>query len=223
MYKKTGTSTKMTASNTVFAVSDQTHPDTRCALLSRGPAVSKAGIVFDVVETRIDIAELFADTLDESSYVGTITLRAVSGDEVLAVDEIINLPVADVLLGLFGYTGNNLEFRQSEIDRLAGPQRPVHVEAQLQRAEAHRYCLSRFGIERRAYALRDQLEALQENWQPAGFVDEIDRTPRQRGLFVDVVGQHGQKDHRDRDPGAPHTEQHLHRCGVGHAPDGERD
>src|SRR6266446_2881493 len=102
MYRKTGTSTKMTASNTVLAVSDQAHPETRCALLSRDPTVSKAGIVFDVVEIRIDIAELFADTLDEGSYVGTITLHAMPGDEVLAVDEIINLPVADVLLGLFG-------------------------------------------------------------------------------------------------------------------------
>src|SRR5438552_18918399 len=102
----------MTASNTVLAVSDQAHPATRCALLSSGPAVSEAGIVFDVVEIRIDIAELFADTLDEGSYISTITLRTVSGDEVLAVDEIINFAVADILLGLFGEKGDNLEFRQ---------------------------------------------------------------------------------------------------------------
>src|SRR5207302_2107738 len=171
----------MTASNMVFAVSDQAHRAARCALFASGPAVSKAGVVFDVVEVRSAIAELLADTLDEGSYVGTIALRTVPGDEVLAVDEIIDFTVPDVLLGLFGEKRNNLEFGQRQVDRLAGPQRPVHLEAQLQTSKAERICPLRNRIERRAHTFRNQLEALQEYRQPAGFVDEIDRTTRQRG------------------------------------------
>ena len=64
--------------------------------------VRKAGVVLDVVETWIAIAEFLADTLDEGSYIGTITLCAVSGDEVLSVDEIIYLAIADVLPCLLG-------------------------------------------------------------------------------------------------------------------------
>ena len=50
-----------------------------------------------MVETGIDITELLADTLDERAYIGAISLRALSGDEILAVDEIVDFAVADVL------------------------------------------------------------------------------------------------------------------------------
>src|SRR5512133_1083602 len=113
----------------IFAVRDPARRKTRCALFPSCPAVSETGVVFDVVEVRIAIAELLADALDEGSYVGTIALRAVPGDEVLAVDEIIDFPVTDVLLGPLGEKRNNLEFGQREVDRLAGPQSPVNVEA----------------------------------------------------------------------------------------------
>ena len=52
------------------------------------------------------------------------------GDEVFAVDQIINLAVADVLPGLFGEQGEDLEFRQGEIDGPPGPHRPAGIEAQ---------------------------------------------------------------------------------------------
>src|ERR1700694_5326927 len=120
----------MTASNTVFAVSDHTQPVLRGALLRCGPAVSETGVVFDVVEIGIAIAELLADTLDEGSYIGTIPLGAMPGDKVLAVDKIINLAVTNVLPCLFGQERDDPEFRQGEVDRLTSPQRSVHIEAQ---------------------------------------------------------------------------------------------
>src|ERR1700736_2231328 len=93
---------KMTASNAVFAMSDHTQLARRRALLGCCPAVSEAGVVFDVAEIGIAIAELLADTLDEGSYIGAIPLCAVSGDKVLAMDKVVNLAIADVLPGLFG-------------------------------------------------------------------------------------------------------------------------
>jgi hypothetical protein len=62
-----------------------------------------------VVETWVDIAEFLADTFDEGAYIGTIPLGAVSGDEVFAVDQIVNLAVADILPCLFGQQGEDVE------------------------------------------------------------------------------------------------------------------
>jgi hypothetical protein len=92
----------MTASATVFAVSDEAQRRPRRASLRPCPPVSEAGVVLDVVETWIAIAEFLTDTLDEGSYIGTITLCAVSGDEVLSVDKIIYLAIADVLPRFLG-------------------------------------------------------------------------------------------------------------------------
>src|SRR5215469_18159022 len=69
---------------------------------SLSPAVSQADEVFDAVETGIGLVKFLADALDEGSDIGTIALCAGSGDEVLAVDEVINLAVADVLPRLLG-------------------------------------------------------------------------------------------------------------------------
>src|SRR5690349_19728817 len=99
---------KTTARNAVFAVSDQAQ-----LKLVRAPAVSETGVVFDVVERGVDIAELFADALDEGAYIGAIAFRTVPGYEIFAVDQIIDLTVADILAGLFGEQSEDLEDRKS--------------------------------------------------------------------------------------------------------------
>jgi hypothetical protein len=70
--------------------------------LSHCPAVPEAGVVFNLVKTGIAVAEFLADALHEGSYIGTIALCAVTGEEVLAADEIVNLAVADLLPRLLG-------------------------------------------------------------------------------------------------------------------------
>src|SRR6516162_424096 len=110
---------KTTARNAVFAVSDHAQRIPRRVSVFRGPAVSEAGIVFDMFEIRVDIPELFADTLDEGTYIGPIPLPALPGDEVFAVDQIINLSIADVLSGLVGEQGEDLEFGQGQVDDAA--------------------------------------------------------------------------------------------------------
>src|SRR6266480_4080258 len=96
----------------------------------RGPTIPKASVVFDIVETGVDIAEFFADTLDEGAYIGTIPLGTMSGDEVFAVDEIVNLTVADVLPSLLGQQGEDLEFGEGDVNRPSSPYRPIGIEAQ---------------------------------------------------------------------------------------------
>src|SRR6266446_6870641 len=89
-----------TARNAVFAVSENAQRLRGRVSVFRDPAVSETGVIFDMVETRVDIAELLADTLDERAHIGAIPFRAVPGDEIFAVDEIVDLTVADVLAGL---------------------------------------------------------------------------------------------------------------------------
>ena len=60
------------------------------------PAVPEASVVLDLVEIGIDITKLLADTLDKGAYIGAISLGAVAREEILTVDAIVDLPVADV-------------------------------------------------------------------------------------------------------------------------------
>jgi hypothetical protein len=83
-----------------------------------------------VVETGVDITKLLAGTLDEGAYTGAITFRAVPGDKILAVDEIVDLAAADVLTCFFGQQGKDPEFRQGEIDRPFGSRCAICVKAQ---------------------------------------------------------------------------------------------
>src|SRR6516164_9471082 len=147
---------KTTARNAVFADSEDVQR-ARCRVsVFRGPAVSKTGVVSDMVETGVNIAELLADTLDEGAYIGAVPLRAVPGDKILAVDEIVDLAVADVLARLFGQQSHNPEFRQRQIDLSFRPQCAICAKAQHQLAQAERRCPYRF----RLVSRRDQLQPL---------------------------------------------------------------
>src|SRR5258708_26867657 len=121
---------KTTARNAVFAVSDHAQGPRRSVSVFRSPAVSEAGVVFDMVEPGVDVAELLADTLDKGTDIGAISFRAVPGDEILTVDQIIDLTVADVPSCFLCQQGEDLEFRQGKVDDPSYPHRPVCVEAQ---------------------------------------------------------------------------------------------
>src|SRR6516162_8973452 len=120
----------MTARNAVFAASDHVRRLRGHVSVFRGPAVSETGVVFDLVETGVNIAELLANTLDEGAYVGPIPFRAVPCDEILAVDKIIDFTVTDVLARFVRQQGQDPEFRQGAIDRASGPQRAICVKTQ---------------------------------------------------------------------------------------------
>src|SRR5216684_3759075 len=98
-------------------------------------AVTDARMVEDVLEFGVDLAELLANAFDEGADIGAIALVAITGDEVLAVDDVVNLAIRHILAGPHGQQGEDLELGQRQIDRLARPARAVDVEAQLETAE----------------------------------------------------------------------------------------
>src|SRR5437660_11236714 len=126
---------KTTPRKAILAVIDHAQWIPQRVLAFCGPAISKTSVVFDVVETRVDIAKLFSDSLDKGAYIGTISLGTLSGDEVFAVDQIVNLAVPDILPCFLGQQGEDLEFREGEVDCPSGPDRPADIEAQSKPAE----------------------------------------------------------------------------------------
>src|SRR5438876_5000985 len=95
MERKPGTSAKMTARTAVFARSDRSR-QTKPSLSLRRPAVAEAGIVLDLSELGVNITESLADPLHQAAHVGTIAVLAVTGDEILAMHEIVDLPVSNI-------------------------------------------------------------------------------------------------------------------------------
>src|SRR5438105_433556 len=152
----------MIVSSAILALSDRAQRTRRRRSRLWSPAVSKTGIIFDVVEIGIAFAELLADTLDEGPDIGAIPLFAVTGDEILAVDEVVDLAIADILPGPPGEQRDNLELGQGQIDRAPRPGRAAGVEAQFEPPEMQRGLVRGLGLGRRAHPLGDQLQALQQ-------------------------------------------------------------
>src|SRR5215468_727383 len=90
-----------TARNAVFAESENAQRLRGRVSVFRDPAVSETGVIFDMVKTEVDIAEFLADTLDNRAQMGAIPFRPVPGDEILAVNEVVDLTEADVLADFF--------------------------------------------------------------------------------------------------------------------------
>ena len=68
-----------------------------------------------MVEIGVAVAEFLADTLDEGTDIRAVPLCSVPSDEILAMDEIIDFAITDVLAGLFGEKRQDLELRQGKI------------------------------------------------------------------------------------------------------------
>src|SRR6516164_6147251 len=175
----------MTASNPVFTVSDAQRR-LRRGLVWSGPAISKAGVVPDMVEIGVAVSEFLADTFDESTDIGAVPLCPMAGDKVLAVDEIVDVAIADVLSCLLREKHQDLEFGQSQLDRISSPQRAIGIEAQLQLTEPECVGWRRLGIGSGPRALGDQLQTLNEDRQPPRLVDKVDRASGEGRFFVNV-------------------------------------
>src|SRR5579859_7604806 len=98
-------------------------------------AIAEAGVVLDVLVFGIDGTKLLANALDERADIGTIALVAIAGGEVLAVNEVVDLAIGDVLAGAACQQRQDLELGQGQVDRPAGPARAIDVETQLETAE----------------------------------------------------------------------------------------
>src|SRR5579875_51498 len=149
----------MTASSAVFVVSDHIQPNRRRSILG-DPAVPEAGVIFDMVEIGIAVAELLSDALDEGADVGAVSLWSVAGNKVFAVDEVVDFTISDIAAGPLGEKPDDLEFGQAKIDQPAGPERPVGVAAQFEPADSERRRAGGVAFGRRPYAFGDQFKAL---------------------------------------------------------------
>src|SRR5487761_1648056 len=136
-----GTARKMSARTATLAASERTKRQRgryggaasgAVVLCAGNPAVAKSGVVVDVIELAIDIAELLADALYESANVRPEALGAVAGSEVLAVDEIVDLAVADILAGAEREECDDLELGRGQLELAPAPGGAADVEAQLE-------------------------------------------------------------------------------------------
>src|ERR1700733_15378633 len=117
----TGTTRKMTASRIAFAASERCGHFASCCraeppLGAGKPAVAETGVVMDVLELGIDISELLANALDERPHVGTEAFGTIPGDEILAVHEVVDFAVRDVLAGARRHRGDDAELGQGEVE-----------------------------------------------------------------------------------------------------------
>src|SRR5215472_11237337 len=111
----------MMARSAVLAASERTERSGRRASLRAGPAIAEPWVVVDPIEVGVAIAELFANPFDKGPNIGAVSFRTVPGDKILAVHEIVDFSVADVLPGALGKQCQDLELGQGEIDRPSGP------------------------------------------------------------------------------------------------------
>src|SRR6516225_2000851 len=155
----------MTASNPIFTVSDAQRR-LRRGLVWSGPAVSKAGVVPDMVEIGVAVSEFLADTFDESTDIGAVPLCPMAGDKVLAVDEIVDVAIADVLSCLLREKHQDLEFGHSQLDRISSPQCAMGIQAHLPLTEPERAGWRRVAIGSGRRAFGDQLQTPDEGRQP---------------------------------------------------------
>src|SRR5215469_8822721 len=99
-----------------------------------------------MVEIGVAVPEFLADSLDESADIGAISLCPMAGDKVLAVDEIVDVAITDILPCLLGQEHQDFKFGQCQLDSISSPQRAIGVKAQFQLAEPERICRRRLGI-----------------------------------------------------------------------------
>src|SRR5258705_1128910 len=130
-----GMSRKISASTAIFTASARKNVRTLCArldLIGIAPAIAESGIILDAGESGIDVAEFLADALDEGAHIGAEADFAVSGDEALAMDDVVELAIAHVVTGARHQMIDDLEFGLSQFDADVLPEGARGVAAQLQ-------------------------------------------------------------------------------------------
>src|SRR5208282_827450 len=228
----TGTAKKITTRAKILAANERQSCSSRPTALRTfarrlAPAVPVAGIVFDLVEGGIHLAELLANTLHEGAHVRAVTLDAVARDETRSVHEIVEIAVTHVLAGARGEECHHLEFGDRERHLLAFPEYPARLAPELElpaMEEARgRTCLAAKRVLTPLAPGEDQVHSLQEDGEAARFLDKIDRTALQRRLFVDLVVEHGEEDHRSLETRLANAAQDLDAVHPRHLPVEQHD
>ena len=100
--------------------------------LNLPPAIAEAGVIFDGVELRVDIAEFAPDALDKGPHVDPIPLRPNAGGKAGAADNVIKTAVPQIPARLLGQERDNGVFAQGQGDFAAFPTSPVPFGIQMQ-------------------------------------------------------------------------------------------
>src|SRR5215469_14016908 len=66
------------------------------------PAIAESIVGLDLLERSIHRLELLAHPFDGGTHIGAIAVGTLAGDEALAFDDVVELPVADVRPGRGG-------------------------------------------------------------------------------------------------------------------------
>src|SRR5690349_16382211 len=154
--------------------------------LLNGPAIAEPAIVLDAGKGRVHRAKLLPNSLDEGADVDPVAVLAASGDEVLAVHDVVELAVGHVLARLERQPRHHAELGDGEIDHLAAPERTAPIEAQCQAAEPY-LALLRLRRPDGPLTRRDQLDAFQERLGDARLLDIVDGATGERRLLVGVI------------------------------------
>src|ERR1700744_3879597 len=98
----TGTTRKISASSAALDARDicalaREAGAAGCGSGLRDPSIAESGIVADAIEIGVEIPELFPDALDESPDIGSVPFRSIAGDEILAMDQIIDITIRHIL------------------------------------------------------------------------------------------------------------------------------
>src|SRR5215468_10224776 len=120
-----GTTRKITTSKTILLArvrGSEPSLRTRLAGMALAPAIAEAGIILDLGEIGIDIAEFLPDALYEGANIGAKSDLPAARCETLAVHEIVEFAIAHVLAGARHQIVDHLELGQRQFDLGAFPE-----------------------------------------------------------------------------------------------------
>src|SRR5262249_34308808 len=98
------------------------------------PPIAETGIVLDPVEIGVGIAELLAHALDERANVRPVADFAVAADKAFAMDNIVEITVAEIAPGAIDHMPYDIVLREGQRDWPPFPAYPPAVVVEPQHA-----------------------------------------------------------------------------------------
>src|SRR4029077_2239720 len=94
------------------------------------PTVPETAVIFDLVEGRVEAAELVPDTLDDGPYIAPIAVGPASGDETLIVQPVVDRPVCHVPTHVRSQQVDDVVFSEGEVEIRVLPIGPAYIGSQ---------------------------------------------------------------------------------------------
>src|SRR6266446_4719894 len=171
------------------------------ATIHVAPAVTEAGIIVDLLERGIHVAEFLPDALNERAHIGAEADFALASREARAVHDVVKLAIADILARATHQIFDDAKFGKRQIDTAVLPIGAVDVAAQIYIAlfDDEGLALLAFGRIASLETMDDEFHPTRKDGKAARFLDEIHGATQKAGFFVDLIAQDGEKHHRHVD------------------------